>query len=122
MNNQFYKFIVVGGINTLFGYIVFSLFIFIGAHYSLASLLSTIIGVLFNFKTTGSLVFKNNNNKLLLKFCLSYGITYILNILLLSLLKKFFSMYAAAAILIFPMALVSYVLNKRFVFKKRLEV
>ncbi|WP_234399675.1 GtrA family protein [Paenibacillus popilliae] len=119
MNNQFFRFLFVGGINTIFGYCIFSLLLFVGAHYSVSSFVSTIIGVFFNFKTTGSIVFKNNDNKLLFKFFISYGITYLINLLLLTLLKKYTSMYVAGAVLLLPMAIVSYFLNKRFVFRER---
>ena len=64
----FVKFVLVGILNTAFGYLVFALLLFLGLHYTLAVILSTIAGVLFNFKTTGTLVFKNHNNKLIFKF------------------------------------------------------
>ncbi|WP_152395460.1 GtrA family protein [Paenibacillus guangzhouensis] len=117
MDNQFVKFIIVGVINTIFGYSVFSLFIFVGLHYTLASLLSTLVGILFNFKTTGRIVFKSSDNSLIIKFFITYGVTYLLNLALLTFLKEFVSIYIAYAILILPMSMVSYILNKRFVFR-----
>lgn len=117
-NNKFIRFLVVGGINTLFGYSVFAIFIYLGFHYTIASFLSTVIGVLFNFKTLGKLVFKNNSNALIFKFFVVYAITYVINISLLRVLKTLgINMYIAGAILILPLAVLSFLLNKKFVFK-----
>ena len=79
----FVKFIFVGVLNTAFGYLAYALLLFLGLHYTLAVVLSTIAGVLFNFKTTGTIVFKNNNNKLIFKFVAVYAITTTLGIIIL---------------------------------------
>jgi len=64
----FYRYLVVGIGNTVFGYSIFMLFLYIGLHYSVAVLLSTIIGILFNFYMYGRVVFKSNSWELLGKF------------------------------------------------------
>ena len=112
-------FFLVGGINTLFGYSLYALLLYLQFHYAVASLMSNIVGVLFNFKTTGVIVFKNNNNELLLKFISVYIVTYLLNVGFLKIFSVFNSnMYFAGAILILPMALIAYTLQKKFVFRK----
>jgi putative flippase GtrA len=109
---------MVGSINTLFGYSTFALFIYLGIHYALASLLSTVLGVLFNFKTTGILVFKNKDNSLLFRFFGVYSVVYIINVLVLKLLGEAgLDMYLAGAVVIVPLAVLSFVLNKLFVFE-----
>ena len=118
----FLRFLVVGGINTLFGYAVSALFILLGLHYVLAALLATICGILFNFNTTGRIVFKNKDNRLLLRFFGVYAITYLINIGLL----KLFDMagvgsLVAGAIIVLPMAVVSFLLMRRFVFKTLMQ-
>ena len=115
---QFIKFLFVGGINTLFAYSVYALFLFIGLHYSISVLLSNILGVLFNFKTTGSIVFKNNENNRLLKFVLVYIFMYFLTVLELKIFSMFGleNMYINYAILVLPNAFVTFSLMKRFVF------
>jgi putative flippase GtrA len=119
LNQPFIRFLVVGGINTLFGYGLFALFLFLHLHYAIASLLSTIVGVLFNFKTTGRLVFQSNDNRLIVRFFAVYGMVYVLNVLLLKGFKWMgLNLYISGAILILPLAVVSYLLNKRLVFKK----
>ena len=72
--NQFFLFLVVGGINTILGYAVFALLIYLGLHYALAVIIGTIVGILFNFKTTGGIVFKSKDNRLIFKFFAVYGI------------------------------------------------
>lgn len=115
----FVKFILVGILNTLFGYTVFALLLFAGLHYSLAVILATIAGVLFNFKTTGVLVFKNHNNKLLLKFIVMYAFTSGISIGLLHIaeLNKL-NLYFAGLITTGMMAVVSFIISKYWVFKE----
>jgi putative flippase GtrA len=120
LKNKFIRFLIVGGINTLFGYSVFSLFIFFKVHYTIASLFATIIGVLFNFKSTGKLVFNNTNNRLLIKFILVYTFVYLINISLLRMLNNFdINLFLSGAIILLPISVVSFVLNKKFVFKEK---
>jgi putative flippase GtrA len=115
---RFVRFLFVGGINTFFGYAVFSVFILLHIHYAFASLISTIIGVLFNFFTTGRIVFRNNDPKLILKFFGVYGIIYLINLLFLKVFDTYqVNMLIAGAILIFPIAILSYFLNKALVFR-----
>lgn len=117
-DNRFFRFLVVGGLNTLFGYSVFALLIYFGLHYSLAVLLSTVAGVLFNFKTTGSIVFDHRDNRLIFKFVLGYCVVYLLNVLMLKALSLVgLSMYVGGALLLLPMAVVSYLINSRLVFR-----
>lgn len=118
---KFIKFLFVGGINTAVGYGLFAFFLFLKFHYSLAVLFSMILGICFNFKTTGSIVFKNNDNKLIFKFFGVYGITCVLNTICLKVFNSFhFNLYAAGFILVFPMAIISFLLMKKLVFSESL--
>ena len=110
-------FFLVGGVNTLFGYFLYSLLLFLHLHYALASLLGTIGGVLFNFKTTGIIVFNNHDNRLISKFIAVYAATYMVNVSGLKLFSIYnANMYLAGAVLVLPVALLGYVLQKKFVF------
>lgn len=114
---QFIRFLFVGGINTLFGYGCFVFFIFTGAHYSVAVLLSTICGILFNFKTTGVIVFRNSDNNLIFRFVIVYGIIYFCNVAGLKwLIMNNINTYIAGASLLLPMAFLSFILQKKIVF------
>ncbi len=114
----FIKFILVGILNTAFGYLAFALLLFLGLHYTLAVILSTIAGVLFNFKTTGTLVFKNHNNKLIFKFVAVYAITATLGIIILRIAElAHINLYFAGLVSTGVCAIISFLLNKNWVFK-----
>jgi len=116
---QFIKFIMVAGLNTLFGYSLFALLLYLNLHYALASFISTVIGVLFNFKTYGTLVFKSNDNLLIIKFIGSYLTTYLIGVGILRIAEiNRFSLYITSAITIIPISLITYLLLKYFVYDK----
>lgn len=116
---QFVTFLFVGVLNTLVGYLLYVFFVWVGCNYIFAPLFSTILGVLFNFKTIGVIVFKSHNNRLLGKFFGVYGMVYVCNVLGLKCLDKVgvTNMYIAGAILVLPLALLGFGLNKKWVFK-----
>jgi putative flippase GtrA len=115
---KFIKFLFVGVINTLFGYSVYAIGITAGLTYVWALLISYILGVLWNFKTTGSLVFKNKDNWLIFKFALVYVATLFVNLICLKLLLAHgLGKYLAQGLLVFPVAVLSFVLFKYLVFK-----
>lgn len=114
---KFLKFLLVGGINTIFAYCIYALFVTLGLPPGLALFFQYIIGVLWNFKTTGILVFKNHDNRLVFKFILSYVFTFILNGILLKILLKFLNEYLAQLVLVLPVAMVSFCIFKFWVFK-----
>ena len=115
--NRFLRFLVVGGINTLFGYSVYALLLYVNAHYSLAAVVATILGILFNFKTTGRLVFNSRDNRLLLKFVAVYAFVCLVNIMALKVFDFFqVDLYLAGFIMLLPMALLGFFLNKMYVF------
>jgi putative flippase GtrA len=114
---RFFKFLVVGAINTVFGYTTYVVLLYLGLHYSIASLLTTILGVTFNFFTTGRLVFASMDFRKFLRFCLVYTVSYLINLACLAVFDAAgANMYFAGLPLILPMALLTYYLNKRFVF------
>lgn len=122
--HKFVRFLLVGVINTLFGYFSFATLILIGLDYKLAALLATILGVLFNFQTTGRLVFGSKNNKLIFRFVLVYVVTFLLNVEALRIvdaidigIEQKTKMLIAGAILLLPMAVISFILMKLFVFR-----
>jgi putative flippase GtrA len=120
---QLFKFFIVGGVNTLVGYSLYALFIFFNMDYYLAVLFATVLGVLFNFKTTGALVFKNKDQSRLYRFIGVYTLTYILNIALITMLRPVISnTYLVGFFVLIPVALVTFILNKFLVFKDAHEI
>jgi len=116
---RFVRFLFVGGLNTLFSYVIYAILILLNVHYTLATLISTILGIIFNFFTTGSIVFRNRKLSLMIRFFLVYGFTYLVNILLLSFFEtKQVDMLIAGAIVTLPVALLSYFLNAKLVFRE----
>lgn len=116
--NQPLKFILVGGLNTLIGYCLYALFLAVGLPYYYAMLLTTCLGALINFKTTGSLVFNNKNNKLLLRFILVYLFIYLFTNFSIYLLKNFIpNLYICGILSIMMSSIVSYFCNKKYTFK-----
>jgi len=118
MDRRFIRFLLVGALNTVFGYGVYALFVFIGLHFSLAAFIGTILGILFNFQTIGRLVFTSYKHHLIFKFIGVYFITYLINIFGIYLCQRAgLNVYIGGAILILPMAVPAYYLHKTFVFK-----
>ncbi|MFL1490557.1 GtrA family protein [Pseudomonas antarctica] len=117
VSSKFFKFLLVGLMNSVFGYGCFASFLYLGLHYSSALLLATILGVLFNFKSTGSLVFNSNNDRLIFRFIIGYVLVYSVNLGGIALFSLFgVAPYVSGLILVPPMAVLSFLINNRFVF------
>jgi putative flippase GtrA len=113
----FIRFIGVGVLNTLFGYACFALFLRAGLHYAVALLGATIAGIGFNFKSTGTLVFRSHDNRRIVRFVLAYCLAYGVNVMLLKLLSLTdWPAYLTGALSMPPVALLSFLLMRRYVF------
>jgi len=121
INTKLFRFAAVGVLNTVFGYGLYCLLVYVNVSTDLAVLISTIAGVLFNFKTTGAFVFKNSNNKLLFKFIGSYAITYFINIALIRVFVStgFLNKYYAGLIATIIIAGISFLIQNFFVFNSK---
>jgi putative flippase GtrA len=120
LQRQLVRYLMVGALNTAFGYGVYALLLWVGLHYTAATLASTVLGILFNFKTYGTLVFKNRSNRLMLRFLAVYGFLYLCGNAWIFLLKKAgVTPYISGACWLIPNALLGFVLNRMFVYKKR---
>jgi putative flippase GtrA len=113
------RFLVIGAVNTAFSYLIYALLVLIGLHYSLATLISTVLGIIFNFFTTGRIVFRNMDNRRFIRFILVYAFTYLVNVLFLKGLVEGLSMdkLLAGALVTLPVALLSYYLNSIWTFR-----
>lgn len=122
-SKQFIRFVFVAGLNTAFGWCVFALLRFLLGFtpledpYMLAAFLGTIISVLFNFKTYGTIVFKNGDNKLIFRFLIVCAITYFINIFGIKILENVgVDNYIASAIMCVPVGLLNFLFNKVFTY------
>lgn len=111
------RFLLVGILNTIFGYGVFGLLILLKLNYRLAILIATLVGVVFNFFTIGNIVFNKNKLSLIFKFLIVYTIVYFINITLMKyLLSGEVNIYLSQIICLPFIVIISYLLNKHFVF------
>jgi putative flippase GtrA len=113
---RFVTYLLVGGLNTVFGYGAFAVLFVAGLHYAAAAALATVLGVLFNFQTTGRIVFKSRDPSLLFRFVGVYGVMYVVNVGALRLLQGKAEVLLVQACLVLPMAALSFVLHQRFTF------
>ncbi len=120
IRNKFVRFIFVGGLNTLFGVGMYCLMIFLGLPYVWATLVSQILGVLFNFMTTGTLVFENNDPRLIFRFVLNYVFTYFINIGINKLIQEWAGVntYVSGIGASLITAFISFFVLKFFVYRK----
>ena len=111
------RFLVVGGVNTLFGYGAYALLLLAGLGYVAAAFLATVVGVLFNYFTTGGLVFEHMSRKALVRFVLVYALSYAINVVCVGLLGRAgLNAYVAGLVLVLPMAVLTYFLMRHIVF------
>ncbi len=116
---RFIRFLLVAALNTVFGYSLFAALIVLGIHYPLAAAIGTVIGILFNFQTTGRLVFERHDLSLILRFFAVYGISYVVGVSLLRWADHHgISILVAAAVLAVPMGFFSYTLQRLLVFRR----
>jgi putative flippase GtrA len=117
--NQFLRFLIVGLLNTVFGYSLFAFFIYCGFNYVVAALLGTCIGILFNFRTIGLLVFGQTDKRLFWRFLLVYVVTYFFGISIIKIGTYFLqNIYIIGAIGMPITAITTYLLNKYVVFHR----
>ena len=117
---QVVRFVLVGLLNTVFGYLLYAALLAAGLEFRLASFGALLLGILFSFRTQGTLVFRNRNPRLIFRFAACWLLIYAANIASIQLLMKYgFGAYEAGAITVPMIAVLSYVVQKRLVFSAR---
>ena len=117
---RFSRFLIVGMINTLFGYGLFAVLVTAGLESALALALATVAGVIFNYFTTGRLVFANSGAAMLPRFIVAYGISFAVNLAMLKGLEQAgFDTLIAQALCLPPTVLLSFALLRWFVFRDK---
>ncbi|MEY4546485.1 MAG: hypothetical protein RL685_2680 [Pseudomonadota bacterium] len=119
----FGRFLVVGVLNTAFGFLTFALML----HWlprPLALLCSHALGVAFNFHSTAIGVFNEYRYRLLLRFIVAYSAVYGFNLCLLEGLCTLANLpdLLAQGIAVPLSAVFSFVVLRRFVFPRRAEL
>jgi putative flippase GtrA len=81
---QFVRFVLVGVVNTAFGYGIYGLLLWLGVVLPLSLLGATVLGILFNFLTTGHLVFRDFSWNRLPRFIAAYALMWLLGTVVIS--------------------------------------
>jgi putative flippase GtrA len=114
---QFVRFIAVGSLNFAFYYSMFTSLHLLGLTPTQCVVIATVIAVLFNFGTTGRIVFRSRNAWLLPKFVSIYVVQTLLNIGSLRLLiAAGVPVLIAEALVVAVLAVLTFFALKRFVF------
>lgn len=117
---QFIRFIGVGALNTAFGYAVFALLVLGRVAPQPALLLTYVIGVAFNFWTTGRWVFGHSRLDAFPRFVLAYLFIYLFNMAVLEGIGRLGAHPLAAQALCIPgVAVFAFALFKFRVFRSR---
>src|SRR6266568_9350842 len=85
---EFISFVAMGALNTCFGYCIYAFMVFMGYQPPLALLVANGLGIGFNFLTFSKVVFKNLNWKRAPHFLVIYGINYLANVWMLSVVQR----------------------------------
>ena len=117
--SQFVRFLFVGALNTLFGYAVFAAQVLAGIPPGPALIGTYVVGVIFNYFTTGRLVFSGHDGTLA-RFILAYVVIYFFNWGLFTVVSWAVPNALVNQALCIPVvAVFSFLLFKRFVFRDR---
>lgn len=113
------RFLAIGFVNTASGYGLFAVLYAISQSHRAAIVLATAAGTMFNFLTTGRLVFSNAKLSRLVPFVLCYGFVAAVNIALVDLgvavgLNPFIGQALALPVTVG----LAFVINDRIVFRR----
>lgn len=112
------RFLFTGCLNTLVGFIFFSLALYISDGNIWFSLATNIgVGIFFNYLSYGFGVFKCSGKSQFAKFVLAYAFMYLLNYIVLKFMLGFqVDIYIAQLINLFYLAPLSYFILNKLVF------
>jgi putative flippase GtrA len=112
------RFLVIGAINTAFSYGVYAAMIFAGLGLAWASLVSFVAGIAFGFVTQGRIVFPGGGKWAFARFLAVWAALYVVFIVVVRFAEQLgIGNYAGGAIATLVVAVLSYVLQSRYVFK-----
>lgn len=111
------RFLVVGAVNTAFGYGTFLAALALMPSTLPALVLATLIAIVFNFVSLGTHVFGSRDPRRIWRFGLTYGLVFGYNAVGLRLFEQAGTAAWLAGLLLLPGGVaISYVANSRFVF------
>ena len=112
------RFVVVGVLNTAFSYLFYAALVLARVDYRWALTICSAVTIVWNFNTTGRLVFGNRRQSLIFKFVIGYGAIYLINLGMLVLLARYgIGELARQAVALPVIVVLSFVLNRGWVFR-----
>ncbi len=116
---QLWRFLRVGVINTLFGYVLYAMLVAIGLQVFVAQIFGTIIAVAFNYFSYSRYAFDRAPLSRL-RFLLSYALNYLVSLAALALSALILhSPYLAGLLATLVTATINFVVLRRYVFVSR---
>lgn len=117
---QLLRFVLVGGFNTCLGYTLYSLLLLTGLGVALSNLVGLCLSLAFGFSLQGRFVFGERSLSRLPIYIAVWIFIYVVHTVLLYAFISFgTSAHLAGAIAAPPIAILSYLVQKRFVFNCR---
>jgi putative flippase GtrA len=111
------KFALVGVLNTGWSYLLYAAFLYLGLNYWVASFLTIVLSVGFGFLTQGNLVFGGATRQALPRFILVWVVIYGMYLVVVSVAQHLgINNYLGGLIATPLVAVLSYILQRRFVF------
>ena len=120
---EFIRFNIVGIINTAITYGIYALVVYLTENYTAGVACDYAFGIVFSFLLNKYITFKNHDRitvVMVLKMILSYLPSFLLNLVSLHILIGMWgwNKYAAQLVTAACIAVISYILQKLFVFRK----
>ncbi|OGP75999.1 MAG: hypothetical protein A2W09_06690 [Deltaproteobacteria bacterium RBG_16_50_11] len=115
------KFLVAGGINTVVTYMVYVLLVYLGWHYTLALLTEYTGGIIAGYHMNRYWTFAGHGRPVRssIKYCVTYGIVFCLNLILLCLIVELgvLGPIAGQIVVIGTITVISFLLQNFWVFR-----
>jgi putative flippase GtrA len=112
------RFVVIGILNTAFSYCVYAGMLFAGLGFAWASLISFAAGIVFGFLTQGRIVFPGGGKWAFARFLAVWVALYVVFVVVVKIAELVgVGHYTGGAIATVVVAVLSYILQSRYVFK-----
>ncbi len=116
--SQPFRFVVVGGFNTILCYAVYALLVSAGLRFWVANLIALLLGIGVSFFTQGRIVFGNRDPRLIFRFAAVWFCIYLVQTGLIALLVRASIDPRLAGLIMLPgTVIVSFLTQKLIVFR-----
>jgi len=118
-NSQFLRFVFVGIVNTTLAYAVYAIALTAGFLYPAASFIALVSGIVVSFISQGKYVFDSLEYRQFWRFLLCWVLMYCVNVCVIrQLVELQFNHYVAGALALPVVAVLSFMVQKHFVFAR----